>query len=85
MVFLWVVLLHIPRAAANLRNPNETTAVFEAIAVAGSALLVATSHGQTALHRGGKRICTTGAPVIAANNSQASKERKPTVRIAEQL
>jgi uncharacterized membrane protein len=41
MVFLWVLLLHIPRAFANLRDSNETTAVFEALAVTGTALLVA--------------------------------------------
>jgi len=41
MIFLWVVLLHIPRAAANLRNSNETTAVFEALAFSGAAFLVA--------------------------------------------
>src|SRR5262249_25089686 len=43
MIFLWVVLLHIPRAMADLRDSNETTAVFEALAVAGGALLVSIS------------------------------------------
>jgi uncharacterized membrane protein len=41
MVFLWVLMLHIPRALADLRDSNETTAVFEAIAVSGTALLIA--------------------------------------------
>jgi len=41
MVFLWVILLHIPRAASDLHNSNEATAVFEAIAVSGIALLLA--------------------------------------------
>jgi uncharacterized membrane protein len=41
MIFLWLVLLHIPRAMADLRNSNETTAVFEALAVAAGALLAA--------------------------------------------
>jgi uncharacterized membrane protein len=41
MIFLWVVLLHIPRALADLHNANETTAVFEALAVSGAALLIA--------------------------------------------
>jgi prepilin-type N-terminal cleavage/methylation domain-containing protein len=41
MIFLWVVLLHIPRAIANLRDSNETTAVFEALAIAGAAWLTA--------------------------------------------
>jgi hypothetical protein len=34
-------MLHIPRALADLRDSNETTAVFEAIAVTGTALLIA--------------------------------------------
>ncbi|MEP7338260.1 MAG: DoxX family membrane protein [Acidobacteriota bacterium] len=41
MIFLWVVLLHIPRALADLHNANETTAVFEALAMTGAAILVA--------------------------------------------
>jgi len=41
MIFLWVVILHIPLAAANLSNANETTAVFEALAFSGAAFLVA--------------------------------------------
>src|SRR5262245_48841814 len=41
MIFLWVVFLHIPRAAANLRDANEMTAVFEALAFSGAAFLVA--------------------------------------------
>jgi hypothetical protein len=43
MIFLWVILLHIPRAAADLRNTNEMTAVFEALAFSGAAFLVAVS------------------------------------------
>ncbi len=41
MVFSWVILLHIPRALSNVNDSNETTAVFEALAVTGAALLVA--------------------------------------------
>jgi uncharacterized membrane protein len=41
MIFLWVVLLHIPRALANLHDANETTAVFEALAMTGVAILIA--------------------------------------------
>ncbi|SDR65246.1 hypothetical protein [Opitutus sp. GAS368] len=41
MIFSWVVLLHIPRALADLSNANETTAVFEALAMSGIALLLA--------------------------------------------
>jgi uncharacterized membrane protein len=41
MIFLWVLLLHIPRAVADLHDANETTAVFEALAISGAAFLVA--------------------------------------------
>lgn len=41
MIGLWVVLLHIPRALANLHSSNETTAVFEAFAMTGAAILIA--------------------------------------------
>jgi uncharacterized membrane protein len=41
MIFLWVLLVHIPRAVANLSDSNETTAVFEALAFSGVAFLVA--------------------------------------------
>jgi uncharacterized membrane protein len=42
MIFLWVILLHIPRAMADIHHSNETTAVFEALAFSGAAFLVAT-------------------------------------------
>src|SRR5262249_36231947 len=41
MIFLWVVLLHIPRALAAPHDSNEATAVFEALAMSGAAILVA--------------------------------------------
>jgi len=41
MISFWIVLLHIPRAAADLRDANETTAVFEALAISGTAFLIA--------------------------------------------
>jgi uncharacterized membrane protein len=41
MIFVWFLILHIPRAAANLSSSNETTAVFEALAMSGAAFLVA--------------------------------------------
>jgi uncharacterized membrane protein len=41
MIFLWIVLLHIPRAVASPHDSNETTAVFEALAMSGAAILVA--------------------------------------------
>ena len=43
MIFLWVPMLHIPRALADLAVPGETSAVFEALALSGVALLVAGS------------------------------------------
>jgi uncharacterized membrane protein len=41
MVFSWVVLLHIPRAFADLHNTAETTATFEALIISSAAFLVA--------------------------------------------
>jgi uncharacterized membrane protein YphA (DoxX/SURF4 family) len=41
MIFLWVPMLHIPRALADLSVPGETSAIFEALAMSGVALLVA--------------------------------------------
>jgi len=41
MIFLWVVLLHIPRALADLQKPGETSGVFEALALSGVAFLIA--------------------------------------------
>jgi uncharacterized membrane protein len=41
MIFLWVLLLHIPRALAGPHHANETAGVFEALALGGVALLVA--------------------------------------------
>jgi len=43
MVFLWVWMLHVPRALAAPHDSNETTAVFEAIAFSAAACLLATS------------------------------------------
>jgi uncharacterized membrane protein len=41
MVFLWVFLLHIPRAVTMTQDPGETSAIFEALAISGVAFLVA--------------------------------------------
>lgn len=40
MIFLWVLMLHIPRAIT-MNGPNETTATFEALAFSGLALIIA--------------------------------------------
>lgn len=40
MIFIWFLILHIPRAFAG-QGPNETTAVFEALAFSGLAFILA--------------------------------------------
>jgi uncharacterized membrane protein len=40
MIFLWVVLLHIPRAVAGWPEAFETAGIFEAIALSGAAFLL---------------------------------------------
>lgn len=47
MVFSWVVLLHIPRAFADLHKTDETTAIFEALAISGAAFLIAVRAART--------------------------------------
>lgn len=41
MILLWVVLLHIPRALANVHDASETSGVFEALALSGAAFILA--------------------------------------------
>jgi len=41
MILLWVLLLHIPRALADLHNAGETSGVFEALALSGVAFILA--------------------------------------------
>src|SRR5262245_13472310 len=51
MIFLWLVMLHIPRALAAAdaaSRRNEWTAVFEALAVSGLAFVLTTSAGRSA-------------------------------------
>ena len=52
MVFLWVLLLHIPRAVAGPAHANETAGAFEALALSGVALLVAGTRGPQPRPRG---------------------------------
>ena len=47
MIFAWVWMVHAPRALLTVRNANEATALFEAIAFSGIAFLLATSPGLT--------------------------------------
>jgi uncharacterized membrane protein len=58
MIFLWVVLLHVPRAMAAppAQTRNEWTAVFEALAFSGIALTIAGAHG--ARSRAGRNVAT---------------------------
>lgn len=46
MIFLWVILLHIPRAVAGPNHAGETAGVFEALAISGVALMVAASRAR---------------------------------------
>jgi uncharacterized membrane protein len=46
MIFLWVILLHAPRALADLHNANETTAFFEALTMCGASILIAVKKRQ---------------------------------------
>jgi len=41
MILLWVVLLHVPRALADLHNAGEMSGVFEALALSGVAFILA--------------------------------------------
>lgn len=41
MIFLWVLLLHIPRAVEGPQHVFETAGIFEALALSGVALIVA--------------------------------------------
>jgi uncharacterized membrane protein YphA (DoxX/SURF4 family) len=43
MIFLWVPLLHIPRAVTGPYHAHETAGVFEALAISGIALMIAVS------------------------------------------
>jgi uncharacterized membrane protein len=43
MIFLWFLILHVPRAAAAPSNPLEWSGVFESLATSGIALLLAGS------------------------------------------
>ncbi len=47
MFFLWVVLLHIPRVAAAIRNGNEVTSLFVAVAMCGLSFVLAGTYGRS--------------------------------------
>jgi uncharacterized membrane protein len=43
MFFIWVVILHVPRVAANPRNGNEVTSLLVALAMSGVSFILAES------------------------------------------
>jgi uncharacterized membrane protein len=47
MFLLWVVLLHIPRVAGAVRNGNEVTSLFVAVAMCGLSFVLAGTYGRT--------------------------------------
>jgi uncharacterized membrane protein len=57
MIFLWLVMLHVPRAIAASpdQRRNEWTAVFEALAVSGIALTIAGGRAPTGRRGRGRR------------------------------
>ena len=52
MFFLWVVLLHIPRVAGAIRNGNEVTSLFVAVAMCGLSFVLAGTYGRSVERRG---------------------------------
>ena len=52
MFFLWVVLLHIPRVAGAVRNGNEVTSLFVAVAMCGLSFALAGTYGRSLEGRG---------------------------------
>lgn len=45
MIFVWTLVLHLPRAVGDWPKPNESTAAFEALAITGLALILAAKWG----------------------------------------
>jgi hypothetical protein len=52
MFFLWVVLLHIPRVAGAIRNGNEVTSLFVAVAMSGLSFVLGAAYGRGVKGRG---------------------------------
>jgi hypothetical protein len=52
MFFLWVVLLHIPRVAGAIRNGDEVTSLFVAVAMCGLSFALAGTYGRSLEGRG---------------------------------
>lgn len=62
MIFLWVLLVHLPRALADLHNAGETSSIFEALALSGVAFLVADS-----VKRPNVGLATAGSTPVSGN------------------
>jgi len=43
IIFIWVVVVHVPRALADLHSANDWTSVFQALAMSGIAFTLATA------------------------------------------
>jgi hypothetical protein len=52
MFLLWVVLLHAPRVAGAIRNGNEVTSLFVAVAMCGLSFALAGAYGRDLEGRG---------------------------------
>jgi positive regulator of sigma E activity len=52
MFLLWVVLLHAPRVAGAIRNGNEVTSLFVALAMCGLSFVLAGTYGRRLEGRG---------------------------------
>jgi uncharacterized membrane protein len=81
MLFLWVLLLHIPRAlaAADPRSiRNEWTAVFEALAMSGVAFVLASVSPRAEPSTG--PLETHGAPGDSWREPPPPRERTPRLR-----
>jgi uncharacterized membrane protein len=68
MMLLWVILLHIPRALADLHNIGETSGVFEALALSGAAFILA---GRRDHQIGG----SSSRPEVAASGARGRNSR----------
>jgi positive regulator of sigma E activity len=52
MFFLWVVFLHAPRVTGAIRNGNEVTSLFVAVAMCGLSFVLAGTYGRSLEERG---------------------------------
>ena len=69
MMLLWVILLHIPRALADLHDIGETSGVFEALALSGAAFILS---GRRDHQTGG----SSSRPEVAASGVLGRNSRR---------